>query len=502
MGCQVDSGGSEDIGMSRHQRFCYKVLLVDDYQQTKAREKQLVGVRIERVGTVEEALVKVFGVTRVEDSNYEDYKPHDYDVVLLDFDLIPDQKLSNYPLGGLSLFPLFANNFKGKGQCVVVNYSDKGQTLLKKIFEIGHSIQHRHQLKVAQTGFIDIDFASVIQDRARSFLGTLPPDVLFEIVEQVPSKCPTIKQLLNKPIKSLTEMVGMPMTLGDLRPDVGRRAFKSIVTDTAYKPKTRTIDAKIGDDFREWLQELQLDRSWCLSIQRLYHIDAVRLGAHIEKRTVPKNFWKRNILLDNDAGIAKCDDVRFPINIAQELRKLKWTDGGDRCSKWHKFFRLSLGNKQPGKFPQGYSLNDIRKATRLSLKLSLSNCGQDNFYLYMPQCVLTLFLSGLAGEMNSHEFRVRVFAKEQLVQFALHNPRGISSAFVNQLARGQIDKWAPGLRQWGGVYAMTSSSTYLCLAPGMGVPVMGIGADWGLQANDLAVRFPIERFRKSPNETQ
>src|SRR6185369_1928772 len=107
--------------------FIHKVLILDNEASFQSANSQAPsGVENTVCNTVKDALECIGIANEALDNTLVTNIDHQYDIVLLDYGL-HDADMNDYPLGGLTLQPLFKASFTKtkRGQCIVCCYSDK-----------------------------------------------------------------------------------------------------------------------------------------------------------------------------------------------------------------------------------------------------------------------------------------------------------------------------------------------------------------------------------------
>jgi hypothetical protein len=496
--------------------FLYKVLLVDDHQDPRSRRaSSLPSVEFTHFRSVDEVLEKIFNVTDIMTAKWKAFR-HDYDLVLLDFELEENQlEIGKHPLGGMSLFPLFVGTFRGLGDCVVVNYSDKLDKTerlrtLKRIFEIGQSIQHKRDIEeIRQVGFKDFNLVPLIKQRAASILLQIPQYAWNDIRNRV-TEANSVSDALKIEISWLSALWGKKVTLGDLRPDVGRPAYASEVQSP--NPQDRCIIDTDVDDWLKWLGELERQLYWPTTIYKLYRHSTVNDFDHNTANPSPKDFWKKRLQRKLDGGWHFYDendgsnhpwDLNIPPLVAQQLLALTWTGNLNRCKVAHQYFRLSIIDNQKQRsgrpYPEGYFLDDLFQPTGISYSLKNSYNARHFPYVYVPQPILRTLVTSIVAQTGKNNVLVELREDGQYVQFSCSSKEEIKEEdLVNLSKRLQANPWGPLplIREWGDFLAMTMDEDPFYVGTGGIYADAWIASGWQKSNNCFVLRFATEIVRE------
>jgi len=500
--------------------FFYKVLLVDDRQESMDRLKKCTGLEPKQCRTVDETLQMVFDVTDIYNAPVGGFPQHGFDLVLLDFELEPGQDKNpehqilhgKDPLGGLTLFPILAHSFEGPGPCVVACYSailDRTDRLkrLKKFFEIGQNLMHGSDLKIAQAGFKDFSLVPLIKERSNAILKQCPMSVFVEIQEAARQCGGNLGKLLDEfEIPSLTRLLGKKMTLGCLRPDIGRRIFRE---DCNEDPSRRVIADEERRDFREWIRLANVSSSLCCMMRDLWNSVEIDRAGHAVGVNEPSDFWRKLISFSGGGAriavhMKQTGKLRhgaevvysIPLCVAEKLVEMTWTSNVNRFEKFHRFFRLSVADTAVQRmghgagYAKGYFLEDINRSCRYTIqaRYRMSDCPVR--YVYIPQFLLSLFLEQLGDEAAAKTLSVDITMDNSFLEFSTIANIPISEQQAISLASAKTWKMFPGIDSWGEFVVVDEYLRGWASGPSGAVSIPMI--DSSLYANSYALRFPME----------
>jgi hypothetical protein len=481
------------------------MLLLDDLQNVEERSRSLFGIQITVRRSVEEVLEYDFKISNLETAKWQSFR-HNFDFVLLDYELEEDQIQTDNPLGGMSLFPIFVESFTGFGDCVVANYSDKLRdkrlATMCRLFEIGQCIRHRRDIeRIRQVSFQDFNLVPLIKYRAMSILLNMPCHGVLEMIDTIAKLGP--EKGLDVELSSLRPVFKAPITLGNLRPDIGRPAFTRGVK--CGDSSMRKIGGEEITDFVRWLGDLQRHSSACERLFRLWNVPRVNEFVHVEGAPFPPDFWQKTIhqtkqgsfyFLYNDEERRKPYRIDLPRRVATDLRAMQWGETGvSRCDTAHRYFRMSVKNVRGGDsqhYREGYLLSDIEQETRLCFREHCSFQGGNTLYLYVPLPILRDLLVRLAGELKVDMLTVEIPEDGQYIQFSAVSKTPIRIADAQAISeKTQANTWGPVplIREWGDLLLTDENGLPWCIGAGGVVGTNWEG--WEQTRNSFSLRFVL-----------
>lgn len=473
--------------------FAHEVLILDDSATSQSVGSQApASLRITICNTAEDALRQI-GV----DGEAQEYLPveqieHPYDIVLLDYRL-NESDMRNYPMGGLTLHPLFKASFtkKKRGQCIVCCYSDKMGTEKPKaqyVFDLAErKLRGTGRLSgLHQSGIGGIKWEELLIERADSIFTDAPSEVFFEIATACGRDSGSLGDLN---LAALASYLGVgSCTLNQFLARQG--------SFTAHE--------------RDWLLGWILKRSLCHSMFMAYN--AIPKFTHLAKKDGRQLDTPITSALTEDS-LLKIGGHCIPRKLAADLTSIQESslkivgenDANDqaRCTAAKKAFRLALKSSDHS-HEQGYAVSELCDSVAFVLQDLDAPTVPSNVYVYVPKHVLKSLLSGLERGMHNHNpvksqngpilCTVRVDVQSQCALFILSQEGEFTSAAAQAIsdALGNGKQWGPfpEILQWGAVWAGCQSQTVFSLAPKL--PLNLGRTDSPLRQNDLAIILPFQ----------
>jgi hypothetical protein len=340
---------------------------------------------------------------------FRDKPRHSYDIILLDFEM-NENKLVNrpagefqleYPLGGLTLLPLYQMSFsqERRGSCVVQGYSKVMWQRCPKaaaVYELIANLNFRSdafgndRLTVEPNNVEGIPIGRLIEKRASSILSSLPVDILDEMYE--------LSRITGDAFWShgLVQTAGWlnckSLTFRDLRPDM--------VNDV---------------EARGWLMNVIGRRAYPFEAKRCWSSNlTVKLLGHAggadEKRFKPREVYQwaaenncLEVYAPESGTFRVCPELWEEIRSFPSVWGVSALPGPERAKRLHVAFRMVLGDNAGDAC--GYELEDVLKGGELGAGTSLPRLGlrvkkagdgwSKDIYLYMHRRALYALLSGL-----------------------------------------------------------------------------------------------------------
>lgn len=450
--------------------YSYKVLVVDN-DDTKVGFRLSTGKILEThiIKTVDDALAKL-GVT-VEHLNKSvaEYQPelgHDYDIVLLDFEMNENQLTEGkgfssyeYPMGAVTLQPLYLCAFSNSGKigsCIVQPYSKVMWDRCPKaaaVTHIVHNLLSNRPLRLVHDGVVgSVDINGLVKARAESIVSALSFSAISELKllltrddrrRMLTANLPNVAQELNVPL----------VNLENLRPDC-----EDIL------------------QLKEWLETLLKGRGYSYEAYEGWKNSCVNALAHAGPRRdySPLEPWKWIRAKDNAITISN-PPGKYNVcpELAHDLMNFDRSAFKDaaKCSQLlHHMFRMNLN--EPHDPNLGYHVSTAlqsigdRRHEMMFVPVFTEATKQHGGYVYVHSKCLQQLLAGLrmmvAGEFGKNSkggvpsLYIHVNSKFKCAYFCVSQERAINSVDVAniQAALKVKAKWndlGHLLDSWGGL---------------------------------------------------
>lgn len=385
--------------------FSYKVLVVDN--EDKKESFQLKTGKIipaKTIDKIDDALVQLgipIEYLNQDVTRYDGIPCHDYDIVLLDFEMNENKILERgkgelvyeYPMGAVSLQPLYLLGFKesGKlGSCVVQAYSKVMWGRCPKaaaVTHIVHNLISNQPLLLIHNGSCDsIDISGLIKTRAASIIAALPFSALRDLRELM-SENDNI--FINKNLPSIAQVMNVEqISISNLRPD--------------------SNDVVL---LRTWLNDILKNRGYAYEAYMCWKnkcVNAVAHDATLRKDYEPTEPWmwpnsidqpERAIIIQKPGGTYHVSPTL--LRDLEEFDRASFFQPDKRKRILHQLFRLDLSASATGNL--GYCLNDA--IDELGFAAVLAGKAQDpGLYVYVHRTDLVRMLYGIKNITAGRDF--------------------------------------------------------------------------------------------------
>ena len=454
------------------------LLIVDDQVNAAALPSFPQEVSVTVVNTIAEALEKL----GVDPSNQLSIPvsriQHNYDIVFLDFQLLPDD-MKNYPMGGLSLHSLFKAAFTPlkPGDCIVCCYSDKMANELPKaryLFELTERKMRNQDGVVGlhQSGVKGIDRKPLYQAKAESILSEAPFAVFVEIAER---------------------WVDLGKEGGWDQPLIYLSDFLE-VQQCSLNQLLLQSGSPTEDDclwLRNWLARKSLSQSMAMAYRTITKF------AHLPKgqvQLIPPIVWPGPEEISSGLSLPSIGRYCIPKEVAEELDAIAKEDaqipkhdytevhGQNRCMRVKNCFRLALKSHDTNK---GFTLDDLMSVDDIGKSFVfhgpvLPPESVSEFYVYTHPSIMASQLRGLYMALHNHDkvtddhgrliCNIRVMSDLQSVMFSVRQRDSVTAEDACRIAKDLVEgkPWGPfpEIISWGAVWIGVENGAVYEVMPG------------------------------------
>lgn len=443
--------------------FRYRVLLVDDLEDARDREDEFrnAGVDFHAASGVDDCLRRFLNADVDNNADFEkDIVEHDFDIVLLDFQLA--REMGQYPIGGLSLYPLFVHGYNGAkpGECVVCAYSAYlGEQYPKycRLFQKGELTRTGHPEVYQSAAFGGFRLYPLFRQRAESILRQLGPAAIMEAYNVFVDEEKGLDGALRHKLEIASEALGVEVSLRNLCPDFNQPVF--------FPGNSCPSEQEQQSRLYEWLSQLVSRYNFAWEAYQVYNhrgsVPDVHQWGHYpndQSKNDPREYWKpeEGYVLQLGSRKRKLHNahVQALLTVPRSSEEFTKKDRIARCSKVHRAFRLSLTDNSRTRegfnsYDEGYFLRDFQEEDEISIEpLSLEETKER--YVFVPKIELSNMMKELSfhlGKGTDTRWRVTLQEDQQIAcfHFKLANPftkeKVKQCARANWLALKTIPNW-------------------------------------------------------------